>query len=395
MFIWGRMRTVPTRGVDYWIILFLLIGASAVFFLQAILVVDLMPEGTVWDDPMYATGFLTVLPALWLSLRTERATEKVVQQIHGDTLFHGHTSEFDLRHFALTRMRLWQRGGSWAVGAVVLAGFLYFYDWLPRGYLNFLQDCRALRAEPLWSCIQGAARTMDPVEGWPGSETLTFAQHAALIGTFMAVATVLGWMAGHRFGTLTGSSSVGNRLARRDIDWYFDTRHPDKVAGFRRLADLIAWNGVLASIPVAWLGLWLNAIVFSSAEAIQGYEDWYGPFLAMFGVALLFFWTAFLRPTLRFTLRFRRQKREALRKLEAEGRGISGDAERTAYLARAEAVRGLPDTPIGRKVFTTLVTTAAISLIGAALQIFLNLFSDDPEYHRALTMITEFVQDLF
>lgn len=275
-----------------WIMLCLTIYAT--FRLERL--APLTADGKL-DDPMITSGYFVAIFGLWLSLLLDRFFNRLSRQIEHDGVIKWSVDDSD----AMQRRRIRYSAGLAGIVTLTLAGgFLIFhFRGLPTGFLD-------------WE--------------------------------FFLSALFVGAMAGHRLGAGAAYGHVGHFAAHPETRLNLILGHSDKMAGSRRLGEFIAYQGVLISIPIVWLSIWLflerNHPIFS-----QQYEQWFIPHLALLAIALAVSWMNFIRPLLMFAAKFRQQKQQNLAKWQRVSKTELTIAQRKLGFANSvdEANRSLND----------------------------------------------------
>ncbi|WP_152912416.1 hypothetical protein [Candidatus Rhodobacter oscarellae] len=311
----------------------------------------------VQDDAMYFSGFLTILPALWLSLRVDAKFNVLALQIERDHLIFGPDGHFtDIYRGWLRRIRIWQRNGAICVGGVVVIGYGYFYFLLPVfGHHNTCQG--------LFSLFGAECREELQISGyldWIGQ-----------VAIFIFVSALLACMVGHRLGTMGALGNLNSMVEDADITIRVDPAHSDGVGGFAKFGGLIAYQGILVSVPIMWLSVW-SGLVLQDAPEFQRYRDWFLPFLAQFAVASFFFYFAFLRPFFAFTRRYRAEKLQLLEFSFAaieEAENKNNHERILSEQRNAALIQQLPNYPIAPNLGRLFAFSAAMPLFNLALEV--------------------------
>ncbi|MGP9822657.1 hypothetical protein ACTZWW_21745 [Salinarimonas sp. NSM] len=239
-------------------------------------------------DPMMASGFLVALLALWLSLPLERLFGDMIRQLDHDQIL-------PIAPGALSYIELRRRRWAWSTALVVATVMLL----------------------GIVSAFSGV---------FAGDEEIAF-----LLGS-----TLLGALAGHRLGTAAAYGAFARHVRTRLATVRLLPGHADKMGGWRRLGEFVAYEAVLMLVPIIWLSTWLfvsfqhpgsfltcwrgpgatgwpDLLTFGCADlAYDEYMAWVIPQFAFLLIALTVLYLGFLRPFYAIARAYR-QARAALR----------------------------------------------------------------------------------
>lgn len=240
-------------------------------------------DGAIYD-PMLTSGYFTALFGIWLSFLLEGAFSKVSRQLERDGIIDW--KENETTHIASLRVKssLIVAG---AVVVVLLIGFLGFHF---RGLPTNTRD---------WE--------------------------------FLLTALLLGAIAGHRLGAGAAYGQIGRRAAKRETELTLILGHSDQFGGARRLGEFMALQGVLVSIPIVWLSIWL--FLANNHPGFAQYSHWFWPHMALLAIALTISWFNFVQPLLRFSQKFRAQKEEIMSKWTQRARSELNAQQRSFQYA--------------------------------------------------------------
>ncbi len=216
-------------------------------------------------DPMLTSGYFTAFFGILLSFLLEGTFTRLSHQLERDGIINW--NETESAHIAALRIKS-SFGVAAAVVVVLLVGFIGFhFGGLPDTQIE-------------WE--------------------------------FLLTAVLLGAIAGHRLGAGAAYGQIGRKAARRETELTLILGHSDQFGGARRLGEFMALQGVLVSIPIVWLSIWL--FLAHNHQDFTHYKGWLFPHLALLAIALTISWFNFIRPLLRFSAKFRDQKEEIMRK---------------------------------------------------------------------------------
>ncbi|MDU8912589.1 hypothetical protein [Aestuariicoccus sp. MJ-SS9] len=215
-------------------------------------------------DPMMASGYIAVFSGLWLSMWLDGLYRGMSGQLRTEGIVPW--TDSDDQNIEDRRFRFaWVT--AWTVVVIVFCGMVFSHF---RGFPSERDD---------WE--------------------------------FMLSAMLLGGLAGHRLGSCAAYGLVAQRLNNAQRQVALIVGHADGAGGARRIGEFMAFQGILVSIPIAWLTFWL--VVEWHYDAIGSvYGNWIFMHLALFALASLISWFGFLRPLLIFTAHYRACKAEIL-----------------------------------------------------------------------------------
>lgn len=214
-------------------------------------------------DPMLTTGYATVFIGLWISIWLEPLFRRMSGQLRRDAVIEWRdTDEADVD---LWRIRL-SYGVTLIVGISVFMGFTIFH-----------------------------------FGGLPAER---------LAREFLISAVILACLCGHRLGTAAALGRVGRIAVRRGASVRLILGHADGMGGAKRLGEFLAFQGVLISIPIAWLTTWL-LLVWTAPDIYRGLEHWFWLHLVLLIISLTISIFSFIRPLMNFSGHYRQQREAA------------------------------------------------------------------------------------
>lgn len=160
-------------------------------------------------DPMMASGFIAALFVLWLSVPLDRLYRQMVRQMEQDGLV---PRAFRALAEIETQRRVW----AWTL-AVVICLIMFF-------------------------------ATLNYHEGYPEDLEKEI---------FLWGSSALGIIAGHRMGTALAYGQFARRFQEVQSGSCLLPGHADKMGGWQRFGEFMAYQTVLMFIPLMWLATWI------------------------------------------------------------------------------------------------------------------------------------------
>lgn len=257
------------------------------------------PDGTL-VDPMAASGFITSLIGLVLTLFLERRYLAMLRGLEQDGLT-------DLSHAQLERLnddlqlaarkyRYWTMG---IIVAVMVVGYFAYF-------------------------------------GWPED---------AFRWEFFLSSWLLAALAGHRLGIAAAYGGFAQRLGHLGARIRLIPGHSDGVGGVNRIGGFLLYQGLLASIPVFWLTVWialigvfgptwfiettdadltlkevqqLTAILMDKADTWQNCTGWLQHYFMLWLIAFVLMFLGAVAPVFALRRMYRAAKADLLSRLVAD-----------------------------------------------------------------------------
>lgn len=146
------------------------------------------------------------------------------------------------------------------------------------------------------------------------------------------VQVVLGFIAGGYLGEMAYFGRLGRSIRDGRARLRLDPWHADTVAGIRPVGSFYFYQATFATIPAAFLAVWLWIL-----PLWDNYAHWYVPYIGLLIVAIIVQILAIFLPLGAFHAEMLQQKREWRRKLDEEFRENSD--QRAAFLDSANISR--------------------------------------------------------
>ncbi|MCP5075374.1 MAG: hypothetical protein GY947_19040 [Rhodobacteraceae bacterium] len=217
-------------------------------------------------DPMFASAIVVILLGLWLSMGVEKSYTSMRDQIQRDGMLEWSDAD---SNWIEVRRRFLSRS------LAVLIFLMMFFG--------------SLSAKFNWALPNDS-------DGWD----------------FFITTIILAAIVGHRLGTVGAFGAVGQLVIAKKREMNLAIGHADNMGGARRLGEFLAFQGILLSIPIAWLSIWIT-LVIRFPNVFWNFDNWLWLHIALLIIALIVSYIGFVRPLLLFSEKFRRTKSAMLR----------------------------------------------------------------------------------
>ena len=285
----------------FWFLTLTLVLITVSFGMQYYGLLTTLTGLPIHSDPMYVSGFITILAALWLSMPVESRFVALANELEDEQTVHDGSGRFrKLAQSTASRARGFGYLWSAIVGLVVGTGFYLFYF---HSGISSLLHCAQLHS---WAACWNRFKDIGLMEYFVG------------ISAFFSVSVYLGLFVGQRLGVMAGLATAIRSLSKPNVHLRLVPSHNDGHGGLKGLASYLAGLGIIASIPVIWLGIWLVMINQSIAPLTQNYTNWSFPFVLQLTTALILFTFCFILPFRSLTQRYRAELQAQLRQAEIE-----------------------------------------------------------------------------
>ena len=212
-------------------------------------------------DPMAASGFITALATLMLSLFVDRRYLTMMRQIEAEKLVRLSSAQLEALHETVQNVCLILRYGVMlAVLLSMIVGYFTFFGWPEDRYR---------------------------VEFFLGS-------------------WLLGALAGHRLGSAAAYGTFATLLRRSGGDLRLVPGHYDGAGGANQIGGFLVFQGVLAAVPLIWLTVWIWLI-----DGWASYADWRTHFYVLWIIAAFVMYMGCAMPVISLTRVFARAKGDA------------------------------------------------------------------------------------
>lgn len=207
----------------------------------------------------------------------------------------------------------------------------------------------------------------------------------------------LAFVAGGYLGEMAYLGQLGRSISDGDVTLNLDPWHADQTAGMKPVGDFYFFQAGFATLPAAYLAIWLVIL-----PLWPDYANWYYPFAGLLCVAIVLQILAIFVPMVSIHAAMLDQKRRWRQMIDEQLKENS--AQRTAFLEGTDSalqaemesalavlanrhaqIEAMPTWPVDRKLWRRFSINNALLVLPLAA----DLFAGNIEWRRILTVFSQ------